>query len=422
MRVLLLSPNTERVNMVTIPLGLGLVAAAARAAGHAVSFLDLMNEPDPQDAVHRAIAATDPELVGISVRNIDDQNREEPRFLLPRVKTVVEACRNLTAAPIVLGGAGYSIFPAPVLRYLGADFGVTGDGEAVFAELLECLGSGADPSILPGVRCAGGAAAPEPVFDHGLDALPVWDEALSATADPGSEDLWLPIQGRRGCPNDCSYCATARIQGRRIRLFPPRRVAERVAMLARSGYRRFYFVDNSFNLPEKQALEISRALIDLAPGITWRCILYPQQVGSELVRVMAEAGCREVALGFESGSLRILREMNKRFTPEDVRAASDLLASHGIRRMGFLLLGGPGETRDTVEESIAFAQSLRLDSLKVTIGIRIYPGTALAARAASEGAIDPVDDLLLPRFYLASGLEPWIYRRVSEIRPAGFGS
>jgi radical SAM superfamily enzyme YgiQ (UPF0313 family) len=109
--------------------------------------------------------------------------------------------------------------------------------------------------------------------------------------------------------------------------------------------------------------------------------------------------------------------MNKRFTPPDVRAIADLLEAHGIRRIGFLLLGGPGETRETVEESLAFADSLRLDALRVTVGIRIYPGTPLARRAVEEGMIAGEDELLFPRFYLARGLEPWIHERVAQFGP-----
>ncbi len=157
----------------------------------------------------------------------------------------------------------------------------------------------------------------------------------------------------------------------------------------------------------------------LVSGAVWRCILYPHLVEEPLVRAMAEAGCVEVSLGFESGSEPVLREMNKRFRPEDVRAVSDLLAAHGIRRVGFLLLGGPGETRDTVEQSLAFAESLRLEFLKVTVGIRIYPGTPLARRAVAEGAISAEDDLLLPRFYLAPGLERWIQERVARFEARG---
>ena len=88
--------------------------------------------------------------------------------------------------------------------------------------------------------------------------------------------------------------------------------------------------------------------------------------------------------------------------------------------MGFLLLGGPGETRESVEESLAFADFLDLDALKITIGIRIYPQTALADQARREGVIGDKDDLLFPRFYLAAGLEDWIRETVAaraETRP-----
>jgi len=410
MKVLLIAANTERLNMVTIPLGLGLVCAATRSAGHEVAFLDLLREPDPRGAVRRAVADFAPEVIGISVRNIDDQCREDPRFLLEPVREVVQECRAGSTAPIVLGGAGYSIFPREALAFLGADYGVAGDGEAAFVALLERLAAGRSPAGLPGVYRAGGAPRTARAQSPDLDVLPLWDEALAL---PATEELWIPVQSRRGCPNDCSYCSTSRIQGRRIRRRAPRQVAEAIARLARAGHRRFYFVDNSFNLPERHALELCEALAALDPPVVWRCILYPQRVREELVRAMAAAGCREVSLGFESGCPRILREMNKRFTPEDVRRTSDLLAAHGIRRFGFLLLGGPGETRESVEESLAFARSLHLDELRITVGIRIYPGTPLAKRAIAEGVIASEDDLLLPRFYLAPGLEPWIHERVA---------
>jgi radical SAM superfamily enzyme YgiQ (UPF0313 family) len=192
-----------------------------------------------------------------------------------------------------------------------------------------------------------------------------------------------------------------------------------VGSLLEAGFRRFYIVDNSFNIPEAHAFETCRWLKELAPGAAWRCILYPHRVGEDLVRAMADSGCVEVSVGFESGSERVLREMNKRFTPDDVRVVADLLAAHGIRRTGFLLLGGPGETRETVEQSLAFADSLRLDFLKVTVGLRIYPGTPLARRAVDEGAISAEDDLLVPRFYLAPGLEPWIQERVARFEARG---
>jgi len=178
--------------------------------------------------------------------------------------------------------------------------------------------------------------------------------------------------------------------------------------LFRLGYRRFYIVDNSFNIPESQGLEICDALARLQLDIQWRAILYPHGVTEQLVRSMKKAGCVEVAVGFESGCGHILKIMNKAFEPGEVTRLCRMLADYGIRRTGFLLMGAPGETRESVEESIRFADSLDLDGLRTTIGIRIYPGTRLQKQAISEGLITPEDSLLEPRFYLAREIDPWI--------------
>jgi radical SAM superfamily enzyme YgiQ (UPF0313 family) len=409
-RVLLIAANTERISMVTLPYGLGLVAAALRQDGHEVAFVDLMDCPDPEASIRQAINEHEPEVIGISVRNIDDQNRQDPQFLLNKVRGVVSACRASVPIPIVLGGPGYSIFPRATLAYLGADFGIRGDGEVAFPALLSCLADGEDPCYVPGVQVPGATENASLACIADLDAFPPWDDALKG--DLQAEDFWIPLQTRRGCPNDCSYCSTAFIQGRTLRTRSPGPVLDTISELSGRGFRRFYFVDNSFNIPESLAVELCRGLRGLSHPVTWRCILYPQSVKQDLVTAMAAAGCVEVSLGFESGSPLILKEMNKHYSPEDVRRTSDLLANQGIRRMGFLLLGGPGETRATVEESLAFARSLNLDGLKVTVGLRIYPETPLARRAIQEGLLAPEDDLLHPRFYLAPGLEPWIHSRL----------
>jgi radical SAM superfamily enzyme YgiQ (UPF0313 family) len=148
--------------------------------------------------------------------------------------------------------------------------------------------------------------------------------------------------------------------------------------------------------------------------MAWRCIIYPVHIDEELARFMAAAGCKEVAVGFESGSERILHGMHKRFTPGEVSEACKLLGKHGIRRMGFLMLGGPGETKASALASLTFADSLHLDMMKVTVGIRIYPYTALAKTAEEEGLIREDDDLLTPRFYVALGLENWLRETVDH--------
>jgi radical SAM superfamily enzyme YgiQ (UPF0313 family) len=213
---------------------------------------------------------------------------------------------------------------------------------------------------------------------------------------------------------DCTYCSTADIEGRAVRARSPEVVVQHLRRVADAGFERFFFVDNTFNFPLPYAMELCRQITAQRLNVAWRAILYPHQVPEELVAAMAEAGCAEVSLGFESGSKDVLRALNKRFQPEEVRRISDLLARHGIRRIGFLLLGGPGETRESVNESLAFANSLGLEMLKVTVGIRIYPRTPLERIALEEGMITGADDLLFPRYYLRPELKGWILDVVSS--------
>lgn len=132
MKVLLISANTEQISMVTMPLGMACVAEAAQNAGHDVSMLDLMFATDTEAQLKNVIADFSPQCIGISVRNIDDQNCEAPAFLLEKVKEVVIFCRDVSNSPIVLGGVGYSMFPESALDFLGADYGIEGEGETVF--------------------------------------------------------------------------------------------------------------------------------------------------------------------------------------------------------------------------------------------------------------------------------------------------
>lgn len=414
MKVLLISANTEKMNMPAMPLGMAYVAAAARGAGHDVILLDLMFETDAEAALKKIIAEFQPECIGISVRNIDDQNMEPPMFLLEKVKDVVAACRNLSNAPIVLGGAGYSIFPESALTYLGADMGIEGDGEIVFPALLSRLEDGADPSGLPGLYLPDSGPARSKIFVEKLDRFPLPDTGIMSSSASKNQDPWIPVQTRRGCALKCSYCSTPAIEGTSLRKRSPAMIADWLETWVSAGYKNFFFVDNTFNLPPAYAKELCRRILEKGLKMRWRCIIYPKNVDEELVKLMAAAGCRQISLGFESGSEQMLKNFNKRFSLEDIRKTSALFAHHGIERMGFLLLGGLGETRESVEESLAFADSLQLDALRLTAGIRIYPNTQLAETAVNQGVISAQDDLLHPTFYLATGLESWLPERLKN--------
>jgi radical SAM superfamily enzyme YgiQ (UPF0313 family) len=418
MRVLLISANREDINMPALPMGLGCVAAAAQRAGHEVKFLDLLTVDDFHQALKNRIAAFNPEVIGVSVRNIDDQVMESTHFMLDQAREVVGRCRQLSKAPIVLGGAGYSIFPQSALEYLQADMGIHGEGEVAFPILLSHFADQKDLAAVPGLHLPGRGRQAERRFVKNLDTLALPDPSLMTSPGSKNQHYWLPFQTRRGCPLNCSYCSTSTIEGHLIRKRSPGAAVQELARWVRAGFSQVFFVDNTFNLPQPYAIELCRQMSEARLDFRWRCIVYPGRVSGPLVDAMARAGCTEVSLGFESGHHMMLRDMNKHFTPRDIRRASDLFAAAGIRRMGFLLLGGPGETRESVAESFDFVESLALDALKITIGIRIYPYTKLARVAAAEGRIAADDDLLRPRFYCVKELEAWLRETVAE-RAAG---
>ena len=422
MRVLLISVNTEQINMPVLPLGLACIAASIDNQGHTVKMLNLMIQADTQKALYGTIADFKPEIIGISVRNIDDQNMENPKFLLETVKGVVANCRKYSDATIILGGAGYSIFPQATLDFLKADIGIRGEGESVFLTLLNRLRHKKDLLDIPGLYIPGQKSQKESEYIKNLTdiPLPLPDVHLSTPSTLKDQEIWIPFQSRRGCPMDCSYCSTATIEGRIIRKHDPKKVVETISKYTEAELDHFFFVDNTFNLPSAYANTLCEQLISSKLKITWRCILYPWKVDDELAEKMARAGCREVSLGFESGSEKILAKMNKKYLPADVRQISERLKKFGIGRMGFLLFGGPGETKETVNESLEFADSLALEAMKITIGIRIYPHTSLQQTAIKEGLITASDNLLIPKFYIAKGLESWLRETVKtwmENRP-----
>ncbi|MBN1277222.1 MAG: radical SAM protein [Deltaproteobacteria bacterium] len=414
MKALMVSANTEHINMPTMPLGLACVTEATRRAGHEAELVDLLPGHKIEETIKRSIYSFSPDIIGISVRNIDDQCMDSPRFLLDQARTVVNSCRRFSNAPVVIGGAGYSIFPESALNFLGADMGIEGEGEACFPALLDHLQYGRSLSGLPGLY----------LRDHGLQAGRIFEKALDKFHMPKTDlfsakaykegGYWLPVQTRRGCPMNCSYCSTSNIEGDMIRRRSPDSVVEWLAKCVEAGFRRFYFVDSIFNLPPSYALSLCNLICEASFEIEWRCILYPGNIDETLIKTMKKAGCSEISLGFESGCDRILKEMNKKFNRRDIIRAAGITSDYGIRRMGFLLLGGPREDRNSVVESLCFIDSLDLEDTMITMGIRIYPHTELAKIASMEGIIESDDDLLFPKFYIAEGIQDWLKKTLDE--------
>ncbi|HXZ44337.1 MAG TPA: cobalamin-dependent protein, partial [archaeon] len=231
MRVFLVSVNRESAPFPVAPLGIAYVAGAARKAGHEVELLDLCFSRDVEGDIDRAVRRFAPELVGISIRNVDNLTFPASVSYLDEIQAAVAALRRVSSAPIVAGGPGFSIFPERLLSLLDLDFGIIGEGEETFCLLAKHLSNGSRVRDLPNLIRRGNVApnvTPKiaPSAGNGLPARDLLDNAryleLGGMAN---------LQTKRGCPFECTYCTYPYINGPSLRLRPPTEVVDELASM-----------------------------------------------------------------------------------------------------------------------------------------------------------------------------------------------
>jgi len=422
LRVLFISPNRLRLIVPPLPLGLASVIAAV-GADHAFRVVDFMFETDPRGKLLSLLKEFQPEIIALGLRNVDNQDSRYPVFFFPEIKNLLDWLRQHYQGPIALGGGAFSILPREFMDYLGADFGIVGDGELSFRALLEAYPQG-EFNRVPGLiwkqhgqwQCN----PPEPVLD--LDQLP--DPALEYFTPiqyheaVGNAKLagMITLQSRRGCPMNCIYCTTPLIEGRRLRTRSPEKVAAFMAYCHdRWHLTRFYFIDNIFNYPLDYARQLCRAVKNLNLPVQWSCIINPAFPDAELFHLIRKAGGYRVQVGNESGSDLVLTNLGKGYGRGQVENTLQLLEQAGLAYSCFLLFGGPGETPETVKESVALLEKYQPQMVNLTVGIRIYPGATIYRQALAEGVISKTDNLLWPYFYLSPAIADWIWDYLPEI-------
>ncbi len=410
MKLLLISANRERSPYPVFPIGLAFLAGPLRVAGHELSLLDLCFEADPLAAVTASLAAQKPEVVVISLRNLDNVTWPDAVSYLPALRELVAACTG--RATVVLGGSGYSLMPVEILAACGADYGVVGEGEELLPRLLDCLAVGADPAALPGLVVPGRETflPPRPIQGIGTP-----DRQLFEVARYVNEGGMANLQTKRGCPFGCSYCTYPLLEGQLVRLRQVDRIIAEIRMLVdQFGVDYLYFVDDIFNYPVSFAEQLCNAMVDAGLRVSWSAFINPEFITPQLLGLMQRAGCDGVEFGTDSGSPVMLENLRKSFTLEQVRSATQLCHGAGMDVAHYLLFGGPGETDETVLESFRLMDELAPTAVIAMTGIRIYPGTPLYRTALDEGVITAETDLLQPVFYLAPGVKDRLSALVTE--------
>jgi radical SAM superfamily enzyme YgiQ (UPF0313 family) len=410
LKLLLISANRERDPYPVFPIGLACLAGPLAAAGHLLTVLDLCFEPDPVAAVSAALAEDQPDAVVISLRNLDNVTWPGSRSYLDGVRDIVAQCHGSVVT--IIGGSGFSLMPVEILAAVGADYGVAAEGEEVLPRLLACLEAGGNPSLLPGVVVPGQSAFIPPLP---LDTVGTPDRTLFDVARYCREGGMANLQTKRGCPFGCIYCTYPLLEGRCLRLRPIAEIIAEIRTLVDGyGVSYLYFVDDIFNYPPDFAEELCLEMCAARLPVNWSAFINPDFITPRLLQVMQEAGCDAVEYGSDSGSGLMLKTLGKSFTVDSIRQSSRLCREAGMDFAHYILLGGPGETRETVLETFALMDEVEPTAVIAMTGIRIYPGTALEQAALEDGMIAAGDSLLEPVFYISPAIREGLCDLVTQ--------
>jgi radical SAM superfamily enzyme YgiQ (UPF0313 family) len=299
-----------------------------------------------------------------------------------------------------------------ILAAVGADYGVAAEGEEVLPRLIACLEAGGDPLLLPGVVVPGQSAFIPPLP---LDTVGTPDRTLFDVARYCREGGMANLQTKRGCPFGCIYCTYPLLEGRCLRLRPIAEIIAEIRTLVDGyGVSYLYFVDDIFNYPPDFAEELCLAMCAARLPINWSAFINPDFITPRLLQTMQEAGCDAVEYGSDSGSDLMLKTLGKSFTVDSIRQSSRLCHEAGMDFAHYILLGGPGETRETVLETFALMDEVEPTAVIAMTGIRIYPGTAMERCAVRDGVIRAGDSLLEPVFYVAPELRETLCDLVAQ--------
>ena len=412
MNILIISSNRNQFPMPVIPVGACMIAETAQNAGHNVRLLDLMFEGDPLNTLQEELKRFKPNVVGFSIRNIDNNDMQYPSFYIKELLPLIDAVKRKTPANIILGGAAVSVMPEALLRYTGATLAVTGDGETVFIKLLERLSEGRSPKDLPGVSWI-----EEDIFKSNAQPLSTnnchcWSPDFYRWINVKAyrERLTtVPLQTKLGCHFKCIYCTYRKIEGNQYRLSNPEEAVTTIISLASRGYRHIEFVDNVFNSPYNHALSICELLAQVKHGASLQSLeLNPLFIDDTLITAMERAGFSGMGITVESASDSVLDGLGKGFTAEHVYKAAEVIKRHKIPSVWIFMMGGPNETRETVAETLQFAENYIRphDVAFFGLGIRIYPGTELESLARQQGVLSLTpENMLEPVFYISPTIE-----------------
>jgi hypothetical protein len=382
MKVLIISANT----LAATPTGPAYIAAAARQAGHQVAIFDCYLSENPIANVTTKIKGFQPDVIGISIREVtgDIQNPTaefKTSFFdnRPQIKAMVKQIKSISKAFIITGGPGFNYFASEWLEYLNLDYGIRGEGEVPFSLFLERLEQKGDLNSVPGCiyRVADRFQTQPRYLNKHLDenALPAYD--LFDMKQYRKKQISCGIYTKRGCPFNCVFCPHSNLEQKRYRMKSPKKVVDEIEWIKhQTGTKKFNFCDNSFNVPKKHSEAICLELIDRKMNIQWQTgSLKPIGITDELLSLYQSAGAHYISLAVESCSEEMLENLHRGYKIKQVEKTFQTFIKSEIPFGISILIGGPGETRDTIKETFSLLDRYpEIDDIWVSVGLCLWTG------------------------------------------------
>jgi len=392
MKIAFVSANQEKLPDAVPPIGI-LYVMASTPAHHTTELWDLCFEREPLAYLASRLREFCPDVVAVGMRNIQNSDCSGYGDTLAYFGRVVETIRAESLAFVVLGGGGFSVMPQVLMKRLRPDFGISGEGERPFAQLIGQFEAGThDFHAIGNLHCFEGAELvsipPSGTFQD-LDEVPRPDRRLVDRryyTDFGIDS----IQTKRGCPLTCDYCTYPTIEGRVVRERAPVRVVDELfaALEQQPDIEHFFLVDSVFNLPPRHAKAMCREMVKRGFDVPWTCYANPLGFDRELAELMTEASCAGAEIGADSGCDDILDRLRKGFRTDKIIRMHEHCDAAGLRDCHTFILGTPGETLEHVNRTLDFCRELDPFAAIMMIWTDDYealdPGLAAERRAFRE--------------------------------------
>lgn len=409
-RIFFISANSRIEPYPVYPLGMAVCSAALAEKGHQVRQFDCLASGQFEAKLVSSLEEFGPDFVCLSMRNIDniDSLTSDVEWYLDNYKRLVEIVHQHTRVPVIVGGSAFSIMPEKILAYVGADYGVRGEGERALGELIAKLAKGEDTERIMSAADTPlrGCEMVSPLFEKELV-----DYYINASSVIG-------LQTKRGCPYHCNYCTYPTIEGHEFRPRDPRAVVDDIERMKRDfNARDFFFTDSVFNDAQGYHLDLVEEIIRRQVGIRWAGFFTPRNSTAQELIMMKRSGLYAVELGTDAGCDRTLAGMGKEFTYERVFYFNEACVENEIPCCHYIIFGGPNENEATIVESLANFEKLAYCVILGFSGIRIYPGTIIHRQMIAEGRIDASDPLLKPKYYISPAID---YDRMNRLLVEGF--